>query len=406
MAVRNGHPVVDSDGHTYEPEDLYDRYLDPQYRRRVRTVGRVSMGKWIREVDGKLTGMLNPAELEDPDGPLTVAKVMAQALSAKTYEARYGEAFLTGWDGASVGRAQQAEGVDISVIYGPGYDVWLKDMDPALAAAMAQAYSRWLAQYREDSGGVIRGAAPLPLGNVDLALKVLEHAYTECGIRAFWARPNPINGRLVGDRSYDPLYEAIQALDVPIGFHTFSGSELPEAGRDRAVCGWVDGHVYLHPYEQQMAMVDMIVRGAFDRFPRLRVGFLEAGCAWVGWLLDRVHEHMEFARWQQVTGLEQEPWDYFRRNCFLTTECEERLVWQAVEVAGDENILFATDYPHVDAINNYPGYVDAFLSHPRLSEVSKRRILWDNAQRYYKFPESALPTDMMGIESGAEGGQQ
>jgi predicted TIM-barrel fold metal-dependent hydrolase len=209
---------------------------------------------------------------------------------------------------------------------------------------------------------------------------------------------------LVGDRAYDPLYEAVQDLDVPIGFHTFSGSDLPEAGRDRAVCGWVDGHVYLHPYEQQMAMVDMIVRGAFDRFPRLRVGFLEAGCAWVGWLLERVNEHMEFAQWNRVSGLEHEPWDYFRRNCFLTTECEERLVWQAVEVAGDENILFATDYPHVDAINNYPGYVDTFLSHPRLSELSKRRILWENAQRYYKFPQSSLPAELTGIDSSSERG--
>jgi uncharacterized protein len=391
--VRNGHVVIDSDGHTYEPENLYEQYLDPRFRDRVRTIGQVSMGKWIREVDGRPTGTLSPLSGDTSgDGELSTQKIMAKALSRESYESRYGEAFINGWDGASVARAQQAEGVDISVIYGPGYDFWFKDMDPELAAAMARAYCRWLAQYREDSAGVIQGAAPLPLHDVRLAISVLTHAYEECGLRAFWARPNPIGNRLVGDQAYDPLYEALEDLDVPIGFHTFIGSDLPEAGRDRTVCGWVDGHVYLHPYEQQMAMVDMIVRGAFDRFPRLRVGFLEAGCAWVPWLLDRLEEHMEFVRWKDVRGLSHGPWEYFHRNCFVTTECEEHLVHQAVDGGAASNIMFASDYPHVDAMNNYPGYVDKFLTNERLTDVSKRNILWDNSQRYYKFSDTTLAT--------------
>jgi predicted TIM-barrel fold metal-dependent hydrolase len=206
-------------------------------------------------------------------------------------------------------------------------------------------------------------------------------------------RPNPINGRLVGDRAYDPLYEALQDLDVPLGLHTFINSDLPEAGQDRTVSGWVDGHVFLHPYEQQMAMVDMIARGVFDRFPRLRVGFLEAGCAWVPYWLERLEEHMEFVHWEEVAGLELEPIDYFHRNCWVTTECEETLSYHAVDEVGEDNILFATDYPHVDAINNYPGYVKSFLDLPRISDQAKRKILWDNANRYYKFSAADLPTE-------------
>ena len=86
--MRNGHPVIDSDGHTYEPEDLYERYLDPSFRDRVKTVGQVSMGKWIREVDGKMTGSVDPAAGEDPGAPLTVAKVMAAAPEQALFDRR------------------------------------------------------------------------------------------------------------------------------------------------------------------------------------------------------------------------------------------------------------------------------------------------------------------------------
>lgn len=387
--MRNGTPVVDSDGHTYEPEDLYSRYLDPPFRKRVENLECSPFGKWTRLVDGRST-----APVDRSSGPSGDAQVMRELMALDVYERRFGAAFLAGWSAAEVASAQRAEGVDVSVVYGPGYDMWLSDIDPALAANMARAYARWLAQYREDSGGVIHGAAPLPVQDVGLALAELRYAYEECGIRAFWMRPNPVNGRMVGDAAYDPLYEAIQDLDVSLGLHTFIGSDLPEAGADRSVSGWVDGHVFVHPYEQQMAMVDMMARGVFERFPRLRVGFLEAGCSWVPYWLDRLEEHMEFVHWNERMATDMEPLDYFRRNCFVTTECEEKYAYQTIDAVGDESVLFATDYPHVDAINNYPGYVDEFLSNPRIADDSKRRVLWDNAQRFYRFDPAQLPGDV------------
>jgi predicted TIM-barrel fold metal-dependent hydrolase len=60
-----------------------------------------------------------------------------------------------------------------------------------------------------------------------------------------------------------------------------------------------------------------------------------------------------------------------------------------IEELGDERILFETDYPHPDS--KYPHAVETFLAQERLSEASKRKILWDNALDFYRLPESYLP---------------
>ena len=62
---------------------------------------------------------------------------------------------------------------------------------------------------------------------------------------------------------------------------------------------------------------------------------------------------------------------------------------------GDERILWESDFPHPDS--KYPHSVQYFLDlHPELiSEDSKRRIMWDNAVDFYRFPEGYLPTEFV-----------
>jgi predicted TIM-barrel fold metal-dependent hydrolase len=74
----------------------------------------------------------------------------------------------------------------------------------------------------------------------------------------------------------------------------------------------------------------------------------------------------------------------------VTTECDERLVYHTIEELGDDRILFETDYPHPDS--RYPRAVQTFLDQERVSPESKRKILWDNAVDFYRFPASHMPS--------------
>lgn len=364
--------VIDADGHTLEPVDWIVRYMDPKFRDRVQ----LDPGGMVL-VDGQEAMRHPPRTLEGlrftPDLILD----------------RFGDIAKAGFSASAVVDAMDVEGIDVSVIYGPLYQCWIEGMDPALAAAIARAYSRWLAEYMAESGGRIVGAAPIPLHDVGLALKELEHAYGELGLRAFWTRPNPVHGRMLGHRNFDAFYQALEDLDAPLSFHEGSGSLMQNIGSERFMETWFEQHVCVHPMEQQMAMLSIIVQGVLERHPNLRVAFMESGSAWAPAWLHRMDEHADLVGWNDAPNLSLKPSEYFKRQCFISCDPDEHLLYQVVEALGHENVLFATDFPHPDA--KYPVAVKEFLELPKVSTEVKAQILWDNPLRFYGFDERALP---------------
>jgi predicted TIM-barrel fold metal-dependent hydrolase len=117
---------------------------------------------------------------------------------------------------------------------------------------------------------------------------------------------------------------------------------------------------------------------------------MEAGSAWLPSWLHRIEEHVELAGWLETPECTKEPIEYFKQNCWVTTECDEELVYHVIDEMGDDRILFETDYPHPDS--KFPNAVTTFLGQKRLSDESKRKILWDNAINFYRFPVTHLPT--------------
>ena len=52
--------------------------------------------------------------------------------------------------------------------------------------------------------------------------------------------------------------------------------------------------------------------------------------------------------------------DYFRRNCWISTECDDPFVADVIRWLGDDHIVFETDFPHPDS--KYPHATDHFLA--------------------------------------------
>ena len=380
--MRDGFKIFDADAHVVEPKNLWERFLDKRYQSRV---------SWQQPFEGM--DRFRPATV---DGRYTQSH---KTLYGRQQEAvrwtteamieKYGDVVNRGFDGASVAESLKVEGVDLAVLYGPGYDMWLDGIDPDLQAGMARAYNRWAEEMRETSGGRILSAGPVPLNDITRAVEEVHYAYEHLGTRCFWARPNPFNQRTLGDRYYDPLWEVLQDLDVSFGTHEFMGLAGTSAGCER-FSSFVEWHSCVHQMEAQMAMLAMIVNGVYERFPRLRVAYMEAGSAWLPSWLHRIEEHVELAGWLETPECTKDPIEYFKQNCWVTTECDEELVYHVIDEMGDDRILFETDYPHPDS--KFPNAVSTFLGQKRLSDESKRKILWDNAMDFYRFPDTHLPT--------------
>ena len=384
--MRNGFKIFDADAHVVYPPDLWQRFLEPRYAARVgsrqpapgfETYNPVTVDGWWTQSDTTLYGQFQKYIDWTKDDMV----------------AKYGaELVLGGFTGDRVGRALAVDGIDLSVIYGPEYDLWFDGIDPDMQAAMVRAYNRWGAEMRESSGGRVHTSGPVPLNDMTRAIAEIEYAYHELGIRAFWARPNPFNRRTLGDRWYDPMWELIQDLGVPFCTHEFMGLRGTSFGSER-FRGFTEWHTVVHTFEAMGAIVTMLCHGVFERFPRLQVAYLEAGCGWLPSWLHRIDEHLEMAG-KEFPELTMKPSDYFKRNCWITTECDDPYVADVIRWMGDDRILFESDFPHPDS--KYPHTSEAFLGllPGQISDDSKRKILWDNPIAFYRFPESYIPADL------------
>ena len=369
--ARNGYRIMDSDMHVFEPADMWVRHIDPRYRDRA-PIGQGEQGVTL---DGRdLIG----APIKDTPGERE-GRAAEQARRAVTYR----EQIALGWDPKAQVLGMDREGLDKAVLF-PTRALFthaVDGMDPELGDAIGRAYDDWLRDFCAESPGRLYGAAHVSPHDIELAVAETRRAVLDLGFRAIYLRSNIVNGRNWHDPYYDPLWAECQSLGVPVCFH---GAANPPYMAATAKIGehfesMMLQHTCWHPIPMMTAVMSFCGAGTLERFPRLRVAFLEGNASWVPWLLWRLDEKKEWRGYEHPI-LKLRPSEYFKRQCFVSTDCDE---WPAkyMEDAGYvDNVVFSTDFPHSDS--KFPRAVDEFLS-MGLSDQAKRKILWDNCARLY-----------------------
>ena len=131
-----------------------------------------------------------------------------------------------------------------------------------------------------------------------------------------------------------------------------------------------------------MALLALVEGGTLERHPGLRVAFLEAGCGFLPywlWRLDEV-EYRSLAG-EVEDNVRRAPSAYFRRQCFIAMEPEEPYLSEMLPFIGEDNLVFGTDFPHLDHDAGVVGHALALRG--RLPGEALRKILWDNPCRFY-----------------------
>jgi len=181
-----------------------------------------------------------------------------------------------------------------------------------------------------------------------------------------------------GNKMWDPIYAEAEKLGVPIGFHTTTTADSLGAERFRR---YISAHTVDHPAEQMITLTATIIGGVFERFPKLRVGFMESGVGWVPYLMDRMNEEFEKRGFEEVPELKHEPSEYIRSGrIFFGVECEEKTISDAVRWGLEDTLLYSSDYPHWDYDEHS---VDLIRKREDLTEVVRRKLLHDNAVKFY-----------------------
>jgi predicted TIM-barrel fold metal-dependent hydrolase len=377
----NGLLAADSDMHIFEPPDLWQRYIDPAYRH-VAPLGLTEMRRDMR-VKVKSAIMLRM-------GTVRPADPKAASAWRDDYESVYDAAERRGWDPDSQREAMDAEGLDLAVMFPTrglfvlGLDtpqmVGSDGLEPPFAAAIARAYNDWLADFCKPYPGRFFGAGMVAPHDVPLAVAEARRCVEELGFKAIFLSPGCINRRPWHHPEYDPLWAECERLNVPIAFHGGGQNYLRPDFSLEIFDKLMMWHTFSQPLGIMAVAVSLTAGGVFARFPKLRAALLEGNCSWAPWLFHRLDEHYEWLGRFEAPELKQKPSEYMKSNCFLSVEADEDRVNQYVEIFGDDNVVFSTDYPHADS--KFPRAVQSFFKLP-LSATSQRKILWDNWSRLY-----------------------
>jgi hypothetical protein len=267
-------------------------------------------------------------------------------------------------------------GIDVAVLSpnSPAIDlVWYPD-DPELSAAYCRAQNNYMAYFSSELPERLKWAGLIPWQDRDLAVAELRRTAAN-GMKGLNFKAVPVAGREWSDPYYDPVYDELERLGLPIIIHeTKTGS----IGQERFADNFFFSHMVGRVLEAMVGAMVFICGGVLERHPNLKLVVLETGASQMPWWLARMDEHYEKLP-ELVPWLKMTPTDYFKRQVFVGCEpFEDPLFEWAVELLGDDNLVLATDTPHWDSALPEDS-IKPVIESTRLSDGTKEKVLGSNA---------------------------
>jgi predicted TIM-barrel fold metal-dependent hydrolase len=374
--------VIDADGHVEEnPITFSDKYLAPEFRpHRPQVVPGTEEGLayWMideqlfpRRVGRGCNNLGTPASYQGK--PVRHAQRKPDSL---------GSMELTNLKDRL--QIMDEENIWLQVLYPTLFLAYPLSSNPAYSSAMCDAYNRWL-------GDVLAGQERLKwvgvanLDDIPAAVKQVKDVKTLGGVGMMIL--GTAGDRLLDDQSLLPFYEAVATEDLPLAVHV--GWACPSLN-----------NLYTHIYPSGvipflmpvlMGMVSMMSGGIFDRFPSMRVVYLEAGCLWVHFILERLHHRFEHSA-KNLSNIVSRtapiqkllPVEYIKKgNIYFSSEVEDILLPQVLDLVGDGQLMFASDMPHGDRER----FAAKMLQdRTDITDVAKTKILASNPAKFYRLP--------------------
>ena len=374
--------LISGDGHIdlrWLPHDLFVTDAPARWKDQVPKVVETDKGKsWFME--GK--------DLSGPEfGELFKMMPPPRGLS-KRFDKMYDVGFFDGRPHPTTPelriKDQEIDGVDAEVIYGVlGMGRYVDNRD--LLTVIYQTYNTWVADFCKSNPQRLAGLACLPNHDPQVAANEL-HRAAKLGLRgvdfdvASAVKP-------LWHRHWDPLWAASDETGVPISFHA-SGSGgvgvVRKPSDEQMAKEYATEYAVTLVTMFQLAgaeyLPSIIVSGAPERYPGFKFVLGECGATWIPYVLSRLDE--EYEDHAPPNKFPLKPSEYWYRQGFTSFQHEPSLA-DVVQLVGEDNIIWGSDYPHQDGI--WPDSretIEADLG--RLDEKVRRKITCENARKLYR----------------------
>ena len=257
--------------------------------------------------------------------------------------------------------------------------------------AGVRAHNRWLVDFCNEYPERRAGIGQIFVNDIDDAIEDVKWI-KEHGLRGGILLPNVPPDvtwiKPVYDPEYDRLWEVCQDLEVPVNCH--GGTGAPNYGNYPFAMLFYINEV---PFYSQRPLVQFILGGIFERFPRLKFVMTETGCAWVPPLLRRLDGTIDQIRKTGQTGeirygdgakLNKLASEYFAQNVWMGVSQPGPADAAARDIIGLDRFMWGSDYPHDEG--TYP-FTREHLRQvfPGVGPDLMQQILGENCARLYGF---------------------
>jgi uncharacterized protein len=276
-----------------------------------------------------------------------------------------------------VRRAMDSMGIQMQVVFPqPMLEMGLHP-EPDIVTAMTFAYNRWFTKTILPREKRVKTLLCLPFHDPDASLKMIQEFGETPGVVGFMITSQRHAG--VHKNMFMRIYHELEERGLPLAFHagpTWGDTMTSTMNRFLSV------HAMSFVTCNMMHMTNWIVNGLPERFPKLKVIWIESGLAWVPFMMQRL-DHEYLMRQSDAPLLKRLPSEYIQ-DMFFTSQPLEVTLPHMLEatfkaVHAETQLMYSSDWPHWDF--DVPARIAGL---PFLDEQAKRNILGENARKLFR----------------------
>jgi predicted TIM-barrel fold metal-dependent hydrolase len=244
--------------------------------------------------------------------------------------------------------AQRLRDLDDQGVWGelvfPSLGLWYGQIsDPDLAAAAAVVLNDYVHDVMSISPRFVP-TATLPLQSIEKSTVELERC-VGLGFKALFLPVDPPEESPYWNADeWEPVWQLADEAGLVVAFHigTDRGSPVKFKGPGGALINYLETS-----FGGQRAVGMMVAAGVLERHPDLRILVSEGGATWVPFLGDRMNECYRQQPMFHDGRVTRPPKEYVMSNVYASFQHDETAVG-AMAAMGYRNVLFGTDYPHLE----------------------------------------------------------
>jgi predicted TIM-barrel fold metal-dependent hydrolase len=361
--------LISADGHLNEPRDVWTSRVATKDRDLVPRVDRLAEGD----------GWVFPGY--DTTLPFSWGATAGRKAEDLGQWCTYEDINPGSYDPVARVKEMQQDGVDAELIFGSNnprtFVAGHEDAD--LHHEMIRAYNDFMSEFCSTAPDRLGGTALLPNRGVQGCLKEIDRLSNMPGFVAFLMQRYPSGEASIMPED-DAVWEAIEATGMPLTIHV--GLVQGKMGQ-RSVATNLPGTG--HFYDAPKRMLEFIFAGVLDRFPKLRVPFIEVDCGWIPYFEsqcdDNVLRHRQASlRDSKLTRLPSQ----YMREFFPASFITDPFAVDNRARIGVDRMLWSSDYPHITT--DWPlSWKTINATFTDVPPDEKHAILCGNSLRLFKF---------------------